>query len=543
MSAAHDPLDELAIPDGTTVEEHDVVTDGDVLIGSNSQIDFGVRGRTIAAGERVHFGRQIEADGDCRLDIWCRTDGSVFAGEDAYIGERTHIGGKLLVSGDLDIGDDVTIEEGFEANGWIVTRNPVPVLVFYFIVLSQFLRLGESDKANEFASALAGSDIEERAPLVIPRGAELSDDAWRVSTPARIGSNCRLHGNIRAESITVGTDTTVFGSLRARGDIGIDAGTDIIGDVTTRNGTVTIQAGAHVRGDVSCADLVVHDGAVVDGMLRARGEMKLIQQVDKSPAADASAAADDDGTSETVAGDDADRDSTTDAVAADADRDSTPDADRDSAPDADRENIEQPADQDDDAVRSTEADTAESPDVDTSESSARDDLTDGEADTDTDPTAVESAAAVESDSTDGDTGVELLDESPADTASTTENEAASSPAEPVDSAAVDSADDPVADTTDDAVTDSTDDPAADTIVDPAERGDVEIIDAETDESVAVAPADPTESPPADTASAATDTTESSKTDSPITETDSSDAETKSAAAAERADQQPNPDSS
>ena len=291
MNPPQNPLDELQIPDGTTVEEHDVVTDGDILIGSNSTVDFGLRGRTIAAGERVEFGRQIEADGDCRLDMWCTTDGSVLAGEDAYIGERVEINGQLLVSGDLDIGDDVTIEEGFEANGWIVTRNPVPVLVFYFIILSQFLRLGDTDKADEFASALAGEGIEERSPLVIPRGAELSDDAWRVSTPAQIGGDCRLHGNIRAESITIGEETTVFGSLRAREDIEVGAGTVIIGDVTTRGGTITLAAGAHVRGDVACEDLVVNEGAAVDGTLRARGEMKLIR--DARDDTDTESAADD----------------------------------------------------------------------------------------------------------------------------------------------------------------------------------------------------------------------------------------------------------
>ncbi|TQQ78952.1 polymer-forming cytoskeletal protein [Halonotius roseus] len=295
MNPPQNPIDELQIPDGTTVEEHDVVTDGDILIGSNSTVDFGLRGRTIAAGERVEFGRQIEADGDCRLDMWCTTDGSVLAGEDAYIGERVEINGQLLVSGDLDIGDDVTIEEGFEANGWIVTRNPVPVLVFYFIVLSQFLRRGDTDKADEFASALAGEGIEDRSPLVVPRGAEISDDAWRVSTPARIGDNCRIHGNIRAESITLGEGTTVFGSLRARDDIEVGAGTVIIGDVTTRGGTITLARGAHVRGDVACDDLVVNEGAEVDGTLRARGEMKLIRRTDdEEDDADADTAAESD---------------------------------------------------------------------------------------------------------------------------------------------------------------------------------------------------------------------------------------------------------
>ena len=499
MSAAHDPLDELAIPDGTTVEEHDVVTDGDVLIGSNSQIDFGVRGRTIAAGERVQFGRQIEADGDCRLDIWCRTEGSVFAGEDAYIGERTHIGGKLLVSGDLDIGDDVTIEQGFEANGWIVTRNPVPVLVFYFIVLSQFLRLGESDKANEFASALAGSDIEERAPLVIPRGAELSDDAWRVSTPARIGSNCRLHGNIRAESIKVGTDTTVFGSLRARGDIDIDTGTVIIGDVTTRSGTVTIQAGAHVRGDVSCGDLVVHEGAVVDGMLRARGEMKLIQQAEKPAATDESAESARD-PEETATADEPSATATNDAP------EIAPIGDVDDAP----------------AQTAEEDEVAQTIDGKTADSTARDDPEADEGEAEAEPAAdtasvsSEDSAAVDAEPTDdhteGDTGVELLDETSSNDEISEDEKAASTPAEPADE---------TVDRPNSAPPQDANNP--DSLIDPAEREDVEIIDAETDESVAVAPADSSESSP--------------------TETESSAADAQSAATAETPDQQPNPDSS
>ena len=281
MSSPGDPLDELSIPDGTTVEEHDIVTDSDVLIGSNSAIEFGIRSRTIAAGERVQFGRHLEVDNDCRLDMLCEVDDSVLVGSDAYIGARCRIGGALLVSGDLDIGDDVEIDEGFETNGWIHTRNPVPALVFYFIVLSQFLRFGEAEKAEEFASAISPDDADQRPPLVVPKAAEISDDAWRVSTPATIGSDCRIHGNIRAESIVVGAGTTIFGSLRARDDITIDAETVVIGDVTTRNGTVTLTAGSEVRGDISCQDLVVHEGADVDGSLRAKGEMKLVRKADK----------------------------------------------------------------------------------------------------------------------------------------------------------------------------------------------------------------------------------------------------------------------
>ena len=274
MSLGSDPLDALEIPDGTTVEEHDLVTDGDVIVGGQSTVEFGVRGRNVVAGERVTFGGDIEAEGDCRLDVWCDVEGNVLVGEDAYLGERVHVGGQLMVSGDLDIGDDVDIEEGFEANGWIVIRNPMPTLVFYFIVLSQLLRIGEQDAADEIAAALAGDEADERDPLVIPRSGSVSDDAWRVSTPATIGDECRLHGNVRAESLTVGADNNIFGSLRARGDVTVGEGTQVHGDVTTRNGTVELAEGARVLGDVSCQDLTLQEGAIVDGTIRASGEMR-----------------------------------------------------------------------------------------------------------------------------------------------------------------------------------------------------------------------------------------------------------------------------
>jgi len=275
------PIEELAIPSGTTVEEHDVVVDGDVLVGGQSTVELGVRGRNVAIGERVRVANDIEAEGDCRLDTWCSVDGNVLVGEDAYLGERVTVTGRLMVSGDLDIGDDVTIEEGFEANGWIVIRNPVPTIVFYFIVLSQLLRVGETDAADELAEALADGD-DVRDPLLVPRSAEISDDAWRVSTPATVGDDCRLHGNLRAASIRVGERNEVFGSLRAREDVTVGADTVIHGDVTTRGGTVTVEGGARVLGDVSAGDLVVYDGAEIQGTLRARGEMKLIQETERA---------------------------------------------------------------------------------------------------------------------------------------------------------------------------------------------------------------------------------------------------------------------
>ncbi|MFC4449916.1 polymer-forming cytoskeletal protein [Halorussus aquaticus] len=277
MPLGSDPLDELSIPDGTTVEEHDLVTDGDIIVGGQSTVEFGVRGHNVIAGERVQFGGHIEAEADCRLDMWSDIEDNVLVGRDAYLGERVHIGGRLMVSGDLDIGDDVDIEEGFEANGWIVIRNPMPTIVFVFVYLQQLLRIGEEEAAEEVMSELLENEEVEAEPVVVPRNGHVSDDSWRVSTPATIGDDCRLHGNIRAESIEVGRRNDVFGSLRARGDISVAEETVIHGDVTTRNGTVELADDVEIRGDVSCEDLHFHDGAVVDGTMRASGQMSMVQ--------------------------------------------------------------------------------------------------------------------------------------------------------------------------------------------------------------------------------------------------------------------------
>jgi predicted acyltransferase (DUF342 family) len=283
VSLATDPLDELTVPDGTTVEEHDLVTESDVIVGARSDVEFGVRGRNVLAGEGVRFGGHIEAEADCRLDMWCDVADNVLVGRDAYLGERVHVGGQLVVAGDLDIGDDVDIEEGFEANGWIVIRNPMPTIVFLFVYLSQLLRIDEDEAAQELVGQLVEAEDPDREPLVIPRNATVSDETWQVSTPARVGDRCRIHGNIRAAEITVGEDDNVFGSLRAREDIHVGSGTTIHGDVTTRSGTVELAPDARVLGDVSCGRLELAEQATVDGTMRASGGVEMLHNQDPEP--------------------------------------------------------------------------------------------------------------------------------------------------------------------------------------------------------------------------------------------------------------------
>jgi len=289
VSIRSDPLDELTIPDGTTVEEHDLVTDGDVIVGGQSTVEFGVRGREVMAGERVEFGGHIEAEGDCRLDMWSEVAEDVLVGGDAYLGERARVGGQLKVAGNVDIGDDVDIDGGFEASGHIEIRNPMPTVVFLVIYLSQLLRIGEEEAAEQLASQLVDGDDDGPQPVVIPRGARVSDDAWHVSTPATVGADCRLHGNVRARSLSVGPETTVFGSLRAKNDVTVGEDVEIKGDVTTRGGDVRIGDGAHVWGDISAEDVELHEHAVVEGTIRVSGELTQIRDaLGPDPAADPS---------------------------------------------------------------------------------------------------------------------------------------------------------------------------------------------------------------------------------------------------------------
>jgi len=272
-----DPLDELVIPDGIHVEEHDLVTEGDVIIGSQSTVEFGVRAGNVIAGERVVFGGHIEAEGDCRLDMWCEVTDNVLVGEDAYLGERVQIGGGLRVAGDLDIGDDVDIEEGFDANGRIIIRDPMPTIVFLFMYLTQLLRIGEEEAAEQLVASMVDEESGQK-PVLIPKGSRVSDDAWQVSTPGRIGDDCRLHGNIRAKSLVVGRENEIFGSLRAREGITVGARTEVTGNVTTREGTVRIGPNAVIRGDVSGEFVEVHHDATVEGGIRATEETSMVSE-------------------------------------------------------------------------------------------------------------------------------------------------------------------------------------------------------------------------------------------------------------------------
>ena len=288
-TGGHDWIKACALPDHTELQERTLKTDLDIVIGDRCQIDYGLAGKDVVVCEFSKINGDIVAAGDIRVDNWCEIGGDVIAEEDAYLGEGVKIQGKLIVKGDLDIGDNVQIERGFEAKGWISIRNPMPVIVYIMMYLVAILGIEREDELDAVLEELFGGEEEEEGeegeerkppatpPLMIPAGAVLNMQTFSVPGKMAVGAGCRLHGNIRARSIAVQEETTIFGSLHVQEEATIARRSVIHGDLQGE-GDVTIAQEVHILGNVSCKDLTLHEDARVDGVIRAPGGMKITRR-------------------------------------------------------------------------------------------------------------------------------------------------------------------------------------------------------------------------------------------------------------------------
>lgn len=262
-------LQTFVIPDNTKMEERTIVVDGGALIGGYSVIEYGIIARGITTGEHVKICGEVSARSDIYIDRWSDIAGAVRANGDAHLGEFVKIHGKLIVDGDLDIGDHVSIKDGFEAKGWIMIRNPIPVIIFLYLYLSELLRLGRGDEVEKALEELFGDESDEIdiRTMVVPAKSRITLSAIEVDRPAHIGNNCRLQGNIRAESLSMGSDTTLFGSIRAK-DVTIQENSVIHGNIDSR-AHVRIGRGSHILGDIHARTINIHHSVVVDGNMDA----------------------------------------------------------------------------------------------------------------------------------------------------------------------------------------------------------------------------------------------------------------------------------
>ncbi|RLI74578.1 acyltransferase [Archaeoglobales archaeon] len=202
-------LEKLVIPPNTKFDERNIIVEGDVIVGPNSKIGYGIIARKIIVGEKASIDGDILGE-EVRLDAWCNVTGNVTSKGDAYIGEFASIGGKLTVFGDLEIGRNVRIKNGFEAKGLITIQDPMPVLLFIFMYLLIMLKLGRLEDVEKLLE-----EVEEfESPFVIPENSQISIDRIYTSKNAEIVSS-RVLGNFRAKDVYV-EDSEIFGSLRGK---------------------------------------------------------------------------------------------------------------------------------------------------------------------------------------------------------------------------------------------------------------------------------------------------------------------------------------
>ena len=281
-NSVHEWLWQCNLPDNTELQEHTLKTDRSIVIGERCNIDYGLQGEDVIVCEFSSINGNIRAGGDIRIDNWCVIKGDVYTESDAYLGEGVKILGRLIVKGDLDIGDNVQIEKGFEAKGWISIRNPMPVVAYIILYLITLLGIEKENEINSVMQNLFGYDDEEDesgqiiVPLMIPAHSVLNMDFFSVPKGISIGSDCRLYGNIRAGSISIQENNTIFGSMRAENSVSICKGSVVHGDVVA-GGDVDVTQNVHIMGDIHCRNLSIHEDARLDGTIKAPGGVKIVR--------------------------------------------------------------------------------------------------------------------------------------------------------------------------------------------------------------------------------------------------------------------------
>jgi predicted acyltransferase (DUF342 family) len=264
-------LKTLIVPDNTTMEEHSIVVDGGAIIGNHSDLGFGIIADMVITGERVKINGNIIAENDIRIDMWSRITGDVRTRNDAYIGDFVDISGRLVVGSDMDIGKDVKIGGGFHTQGMIVVRSPVPVILYIFLYLTELIRMGKDEEVEKALNELFeddNEDIDQDKLLVIPGGSKIDLDTIKVPDKAVIGSSCRMMGNIRAASLIMGSNNTLFGSIKTTNGITIQEQNTIHGNIVSR-GDIQVDKNTHILGEINGRTIIIHEDARVDGAMKA----------------------------------------------------------------------------------------------------------------------------------------------------------------------------------------------------------------------------------------------------------------------------------
>ncbi len=250
------------------MEEHSIVVHGDVLVGNYAELGFGLIAKNVVAGEHVRINGNILSENDVRIDMWSEIAGDVRTKTDAYLGEFVKITGKLFAAGNLDVGNNVKIDGGYDVKGWLVVRNPLPVVMFIFFYLMALLRLGSEEEVEKALDELFLDETPGNKLMSIPNRAKIDLEAIKTTSRAIIGNHCRLIGNIRARSASIGNHVTLFGSIRTTGGINTGAFCMIHGNLDSRE-KVKVGRNCRILGKITADSIVLHETSKADGTLVA----------------------------------------------------------------------------------------------------------------------------------------------------------------------------------------------------------------------------------------------------------------------------------
>ncbi len=250
------------------MEEHSIVVDGDVLVGNYVELGFGLIAKNVIAGEHVKINGNILSENDVRIDLWSEITGDVRAKTDAYLGEFVKITGKLFAAGNLDVGNNVKIDGGYEVKGWLVVRNPLPVVMFIFFYLMALLQFGNEEEVEKALDELFSDDSPENKIMSIPNRAKIDLEAIRTTSRAIVGNHCRLISNIKARSASIGNHVTLFGSIRTTGGINTGSFCTIHGNLDSRE-KVKVGRNCRILGKITADSIILHETSRAEGTLLA----------------------------------------------------------------------------------------------------------------------------------------------------------------------------------------------------------------------------------------------------------------------------------
>ena len=259
------------LPDKTELQECFLKTRNDILVGDHCDIGYGLYGNDVVVCEFCKLTGDVVAEGDLHIDNFCEINGTVICNGDAYLGEGVKVHGKLTVGGNLDIGDNVTIDKEFKTLGDISIRNPMSVILYLLLYVMTMLHLDNETKVEKTVNAIISEANAE--PLVLPPRTTMDLRYFSVTTPMMVGVNCRLHGNIKAKSVALKNDVTLFGGIHARRRVRVGERTAVHGDVVGQN--IRIERGADILGDVVGDKVWLHEYALVSGIIRSPGGLTI----------------------------------------------------------------------------------------------------------------------------------------------------------------------------------------------------------------------------------------------------------------------------